>query len=73
MRSNGNAMHPFAIKGETMDEVTRLLQEAQSTKFWGSIQLDFQDGQLNVIRKSETIKIRKETLRDEHKPQQRAR
>ncbi len=50
-----------------MDEVTKLLKEAQAGKFWGNIQLDFQDGELVLIRKTETIKVtRKEKPRDEY-------
>lgn len=48
-----------------MEDIAKLLQEVRQTHFWGSIQLDYQDGALVLIRKTETLKPRKENNRDE--------
>ena len=51
-----------------MDKLTKVLQEAQAPGWWGHIELDFADGELTVIRKTETTKLttRKGAIRDEH-------
>lgn len=37
-------------------ELESVLREFQENKLWGQVQLDFQRGQLVVIRKAQTIK-----------------
>jgi hypothetical protein len=34
-----------------------VLNEAAREKFWGSVQFDFRDGEVTLIRKTETIKV----------------
>jgi hypothetical protein len=34
-----------------------VLQQLMKDKFWGTVQLDFRDGQINVLRKTETVKL----------------
>ena len=46
-----------------MNEILAMLQKAQTENFWGQIQVDFQNGAIIVIRRTETIKPGKETLR----------
>lgn len=41
--------------------IDKYVSEAQQKHLWGSLQLDFQDGNLSLIRKEETIKIRTRT------------
>lgn len=41
--------------------IDKYITEAQRARFWGSLQLDFQDGALALIRKEETIKIKTRT------------
>lgn len=41
--------------------IDKYISEAQQKRFWGSLQLDFQDGILSLIRKEETIKVRSRT------------
>lgn len=50
--------------------IERFIREAEATKLWGSIQLDFQDGQLSLIRREETVKVRTRTgnNRDDYQP-----
>ena len=44
--------------------IEKYVSEAQRQRFWGSIELTFQDGQLALVRKEETIKIRTGNNRD---------
>ncbi|HXX18707.1 MAG TPA: hypothetical protein VEJ46_04845 [Candidatus Acidoferrum sp.] len=37
-------------------EVDELIQQAEQDRLWGCIQIDFQDGNVVLIRKTETIK-----------------
>jgi hypothetical protein len=46
--------------------VEKYLNEVKQRRFWGSLQLDFQDGQLVLIRKQGTIKIAGVNNRNEH-------
>jgi len=46
-----------------LNEIIAMLEKAQSQNFWGQIQIDFQNGAIIVIRRTETIKPGKETLR----------
>ena len=52
--------------------IEKYLTEVQQKRFWGSLQLDFQDGVLSLIRKEETIKIktRMGNNRDDNQPRQ---
>ena len=43
-----------------MKQALELLERARQERFWGSVQLDFQNGEITIIKKSETIKIRQE-------------
>ncbi len=38
----------------------KLLADAKQSRFWGHLELDFQDGEIVVIRRSETFKIKRE-------------
>jgi hypothetical protein len=50
-----------------MKDLTAVLKEASSPGFWGHVELDYNDGELVVIRKTETTKLktRKGDNRDE--------
>jgi len=41
-------------------KLTQLLAEVERERFWGSVELNYQEGQLVLVRKSETFKIRPE-------------
>lgn len=41
-------------------KLTQLLTEVERERFWGSLELNYQDGQLVLVRKTETFKIRQE-------------
>jgi hypothetical protein len=47
-----SAFQPFDIQ--------KLLREAKDTHLWGTIQLDFQEGQLVLVRHTKTIKVDRE-------------
>jgi hypothetical protein len=53
---------------DSMSELDKVLEEARTHGFWGHIELDYNDGQLVVIRKTETTKLktRMGANRDEH-------
>jgi hypothetical protein len=34
-----------------------VLRELERTRFWGSIQFDYQDGQIILLRKTQTMKL----------------
>jgi hypothetical protein len=38
-------------------DVQRVLREAEESRFWGDIQIEYKDGQPILIRKTETIKL----------------
>jgi hypothetical protein len=38
-------------------ELKRMLQEAQQARFWGTVELTFQDGELTMRRTVQTVKI----------------
>ena len=50
-----------------MDEVITILQKARTEKFWGQIQVDIQSGQIILIRRTETIKPKENTLGNDHR------
>jgi hypothetical protein len=39
-----------------MNQVEKMLHEIEQVRFWGSMQIDFQNGQVTLIRKTETFK-----------------
>jgi hypothetical protein len=41
-------------------KLTQLLSEAERDRFWGSLELTYQDGQPVIVRKTQTFKIRQE-------------
>lgn len=45
------------------EAIPALLAELVRTRFWGSIQIDYQDGQPFLIRKTETQKVVSESTR----------
>jgi hypothetical protein len=47
-----------------MNQVEKMLREIEQARFWGSLQVDFQNGQVSLIRKTETIKPEGTTRRD---------
>jgi len=40
-----------------LNEIIAMLEKAQSQSFWGQIQIDFQNGAITIIRRTETIKV----------------
>lgn len=38
--------------------VNRYIHEAQEKRLWGMLQIDFQDGEITLIRREETTKIK---------------
>jgi len=40
-----------------LNQVMEMLQKAASQNFWGQIQIDFQNGAITVVRRTETIKV----------------
>ena len=38
--------------------VDHYIKEAQQKHLWGFLQIDFQDGEISLIRREETIKIK---------------
>jgi hypothetical protein len=43
--------------GTTVEEVVKMLEKAQKEKLWGNLQIDFHDGEIVLVRKTETTKI----------------
>jgi hypothetical protein len=41
----------------TKELIDRYITDAENKRLWGMLQLDFQDGQLTLIRREETIKV----------------
>jgi hypothetical protein len=39
-------------------KLTQLLSEVERDRFWGSLELTYQEGQLVLMRRTETFKIR---------------
>ena len=39
-------------------KLAQLLSEAERSHFWGSLELSYQEGQLVLVRRTETFKIR---------------
>jgi hypothetical protein len=48
-----------------MNELVALLQDLQRKRFWGSVELEFRDGDVAVVRKAETIKLHKGNAREQ--------
>jgi hypothetical protein len=46
-------------------EIPNLLNEAAEARLWGTLQFDFQDGEIVLIRRTETVKIGEENNRHE--------
>lgn len=44
--------------------IEKYVADIKQRHFWGSLQFDFQDGQLVLVRKQETIKIATENNRN---------
>lgn len=40
-----------------MKDAIVVLQQLAKDKFWGNVQLDFKDGQVTVLRKTETVRL----------------
>jgi len=40
----------------TLEQISKLLDELYRGRFWGNLQIDFQDGQPVVVRKTESFK-----------------
>jgi hypothetical protein len=40
-----------------VNEVIKMLEKAQKEKLWGNLQIDFRDGEVILVRKTETLKI----------------
>jgi hypothetical protein len=52
-------------------KLTQLLGEAERDRFWGSLELSYQDGQLVLVRRTETFKIRQENYSHGNPPTNR--
>jgi hypothetical protein len=52
-----------------VEELRRILQEAQQQRLWRSIEVNIQDGEVNLIRQTITRKISSDTAgaRDEQR------
>ena len=48
---------PFSEGRNPLNEIIAMLEKAQSQSFWGQIQIDFQNGAITVVRRTETIKV----------------
>ena len=51
-----------------MNQVEKKLREVEQARFWGSVQDDFQDGRVKLIRKTEAIKLQQGTTREYNIP-----
>jgi len=40
-----------------LKDAVAVLNEIAKNKFWGSVQFDFRDGEVTLIRKTETMKV----------------
>jgi len=40
-----------------LKNAVEVLAQIAKERFWGNVQFDFQDGEITVIRKTETIKV----------------
>ncbi len=54
-----------------MKDAVEVLKQIAREKFWGSVQFDFRDGEVTLIRKTETIKVqgKENTRRDQETSQ----
>ena len=50
------------------EHLKKLLQDAEQAHFWGAIELEYKDGQVTTVRKTETTKLisRRGNVRDGH-------
>lgn len=46
------------------EHLRKLLQDAEDKRFWGAIELEYKDGQVATVRKTETMKLRRGNIRD---------
>lgn len=46
-------------------EIPKLIREAAETRLWGTLQFDFQDGEIVLMRRTETVKVGEENNRHE--------
>jgi hypothetical protein len=51
-----DSFYKLEREGNSMSQVEKLLREIEQARFWGSLQVDFQNGQVTLIRKTETFK-----------------
>lgn len=40
-----------------MNDVIAMLQKAQKERFWGQIEVTFHNGEVTVVRRTETLKV----------------
>jgi ribosomal protein S1 len=50
-----------------MNEVIKMLEKAQKEKLWGNLQIDFHNGEIVLVRKTETTKLGTESTRHEYR------
>ena len=51
-----------------MNALIAMIEKAQRDKLWGNLQIDFQRGEIVLIRKTETVKVHTENNREhEHR------
>jgi hypothetical protein len=39
------------------EQIAKLISDLTRKKFWGKVEIEFRDGQVTILRKSETIKL----------------
>jgi hypothetical protein len=49
-----------------MNDIEEILRKAATPGFWGQVQVDYQDGVPVIVRKTETIKLRKDEDNKRH-------
>jgi hypothetical protein len=56
-----------------VNEIVEMLQKAVKEKFWGQVEFTFHDGEVTLVRKTETIKLNKGAENNRHNEQRNRR
>jgi hypothetical protein len=40
-----------------VETVTKLISDLAAKRFWGKVEVEYRDGEITILRKSETIKL----------------
>lgn len=40
-----------------MNKVIEILRQLESSRFWGKLEVEMRDGEVTILRKSETLKV----------------